>query len=103
MIYHFYLITNLHDKTKYVIHIKSLKAVLNYGLVLKTFHWVIKFNQIAWIELYIVLNTNVRKKGKNDFEKYFLKLMNRSVFGKTMKNVRKYRDINLVTTEKRTM
>ena len=57
MIYHFYQVTNLHDKTEYVIHIRNLKQALNHGLVLKKVHRVIKFNQNAWLKSYIDMNT----------------------------------------------
>ena len=65
-------LANLHDKTEYVIHIRKLKQALNHELVLKKVHRVIKSNQNAWLKPYIDMNTSLRKKAKNDFEKYFL-------------------------------
>ena len=94
-------VTNLHDKNEYVVHIINLKQALNHGLILKKVHRVIKFNQKAWLEPYIKMNTDLRKIAKNDFENIFFKLMNNEVFGKTMENVRKHRDIKLLTTESR--
>ena len=83
----------------YVVHIKNLKQALNHGLVLKIL--IIKFNQEVWLKTCIDMNTKLREKAKNSFKKEFFKLMNNAVFGKTMQNMRKYRDIKLVTTERR--
>ena len=102
-IYHFYrkerksLICNIRDKENYVVQIKALKQALNYGLILKEVHRVIRFNQKS----YINMNTKPRKEAKNEFEKDFFKLMNNAIFGKTMENVIKHRDIKLVTKDRR--
>ena len=75
------LVTSLHDKTEYAIHIRKLELALSHGLFLKKVYIVIKFNQNAWLKQYINMNTKLRQKAKNYFEKDFLKLMNNAVFG----------------------
>ena len=95
------LVANLHEKNGNVIHIRKLKQALNHDLILKKFHRVIKFDQNAWLKPYIDMNTKLRQKAKNNFEKDFFKLISDAVFGKTMENVGKHRNIKLVTTERR--
>ena len=90
------LVPNLYYKHKYVIHIKALKQAIDHGLVLERIHRCIEFKQSAWMKEYIDFNTRLRTAAKNDFEKDFYKLMNNSVFGKTVENIGKHRNIKLV-------
>ena len=91
------LVPNLHNKKNYVIHIKASDQALKPGLILEKVHQVIEFNQSTWLKPYIDFNTQLKTQAKNDFENDFFKLKNNSVFGKTMENTRKHRDIRLVT------
>ena len=95
------LLCNLYDKNNYVVNVRSLNQILDHELILKKAYKVIQFNQEAWLKEYIEINTKLRTEAKNNFEKDFLKSMNNSVFGKTMENVRKHKDIKLVATYKK--
>ncbi len=94
------LVPNLNNKTKYVLHYETLKLYLRLGLKLTKIHRGITFEERDFMKKYIKLNTDMRAKGTTDFEKDFYKLMNNSVFGKTMENVRNRVNVKLVTNEK---
>ena len=91
------LIPTLNDKKNYVLHEENLKLYLSLGLKLKKIHRVLEFSEKPWLKQYIDFNTEKRKHAKNAFEKDFFKLMNNSVFGKTMENIRKRSNIYLET------
>ena len=90
------LIPNLRYKEKYVLHHKNLKQYLDIGLELTCIHRGIKFEESEWLKPYIDMNTKLRTKANNNFEKDFFKLMINSVFGKTMENIRSRVNIKLV-------
>ena len=93
------LVPNLMDKKKYVVHYKNLRLYRQLGMKVKKIHRILEFDEKPWMEPYIRLNTEFRKNAKSAFEKDFYKLMNNSVFGKTMENLRKRVDIKLVKTD----
>jgi len=93
------LITTFEDKENYIINYRLLKLFLSLGLKLTKVNRVLEYHQDNFMKSYIMKNTNERINAKNDFEKDFYKLMNNSVYGKTMENVRNRINFRLISSE----
>ena len=90
------LVPNLRKKEKYVVHYRNLQLHVSLGMRVSKVHRVLEFDQSPWMAPYIEMNTELRKQTNSNFQKDFFKLMNNSVFGETMENLRRRIDIRLV-------
>ena len=95
------LICHFKPRKNYVVHYRNLRQYLEMGMRITAVHRGISFIQSPWMEPYIRKNTELRKTAANSFEKDFFKLMNNSVFGKTIENIRKRQNIELVDNRKK--
>ena len=93
------LIPTLFNKEKYVLHVRNLSLYKDLGMKLTKIHGVLQFNESPWLAKYINFKTNKRSTAKNAFEKDFFKLMNNTVFGKTLENLRKRINLKLTCKE----
>ena len=93
------LIPTLKSKEKYALHYRDLQQYLDLGLNLTKVHRVLEFDQSPWLKHYIDFNTKKGKHAENPFEKDFFKLINNSVFGKTIENLCKRVDARMMTDQ----
>src|SRR5688572_14037886 len=95
------LVPNLMKKTNYVLHYRNLQFYLKMGMKLVKIHKILELEQSRWLKRYIDFNTAKRQVAKSAFEEDLFKLMNNSVFGKTMEQKRRHLEIRLVTNARR--
>ncbi|VDI33606.1 Hypothetical predicted protein [Mytilus galloprovincialis] len=95
------LIPTLENKDHYILHYRNLQLYLELGMKVTKIHQIVEFHQSRWLKTYIDFNSQKRKEANNVFEKEFYKLMNNSVFGKTMEDIRRHRNVKLMTDQKK--
>ncbi|XP_063223272.1 uncharacterized protein LOC134531497 [Bacillus rossius redtenbacheri] len=91
------LLLTLAPRTKYIVHATSLRHYVRYGAVIGQVHRVLRFAQAAWMRDYIAFNAERRAQAANPFEKSFFKLLSNSVYGKSLENTRKHKDIRIAS------
>ena len=97
------LVPHLYSKEKYIIHYRHLQSHARLGMKIKKIHRVIQFEQLCWMKPYIDLNTEKRKEATMRGDKAgkdLFKLYNIAVFGKTMENLRKRINFEVVSSRK---
>ena len=94
------LVPNLNDKKSYIVYYRTLQRYISLGLKVTKVHRALQFYEEAWVKPYVEFNIQKRKEATNRFEQDMFKLLNNSLFGKTMENVRKRKDVHLVTDAK---
>lgn len=90
------LVLNLYDKSHYILHYLTLQLAVKNGLQLKKVHRILRFKQSKWLKPFIDFNTDQRKNAKNDFDVKLYKYFSNSVYGKSIENVKKRRDVKLI-------
>ena len=90
------LIMDQTNKQRYFLHYRDLTFYIRHGIRTLNVHTVYKFKQSSWLAKYNKYKTEQRKKAKTEFEKHFYKLMNNSFYGRTIENIRKRLNIDLI-------
>ena len=95
------LIPNLSSKVKYVVHYKNLIYYLSLGMKLVKIHRTLSFKQSNWLKNYTDFNTKKRKESSDEFNKNLYKLKNNCIYGKSIENIRKRINVELINDKKK--